>query len=101
VSGKRVLARNETDRTGKGEETMKKITIRNKFHNTEATLVPSKIQEVEQGHEHVIFATLSDSQVRRADKVLCGMKDCKCGGIHAAGEQTNSAGTEWIFPVIE
>lgn len=44
-------------------------TIRNDFHNTEvAVRVPDD-------------GVLSPSQVRRVRSKLCGMPDCKCGGV--------------------
>lgn len=52
-----------------------KITLRNDFHGTEYTI-------------HCIHGRLSSgwiisaSQAKRADRRLCGMSDCCCGGIH-------------------
>ena len=78
---------------------MKNVTIKNRFHNTEATLRVSdeNFQEVEHGNEHLAFVKLSESQVKRADKTLCGMKDCMCGGINRAGQLVNR--NEWVFTI--
>ena len=46
---------------------MKKITLRNDFHNTEINLVP---------HD----GKLSPSQVARARRTLCGIENCCCSG---------------------
>lgn len=48
---------------------MKKLTIRNDFHNTETTVTLRNSN------------TISGSTARRIEKDLCGIKDCKCGGI--------------------
>lgn len=50
-----------------------KITLRNDFHNTEAVVIPHNLH----GRE----GFLSARQVKRADRKLCGMSDCTCGGI--------------------
>jgi len=46
-----------------------KFTIRSKFHPTSINIVAE------------LDTLLSDSQVRRIIKALCGMADCHCGGI--------------------
>ena len=46
-----------------------KITIVNPFHNTETFVRVGST-----------WTQLSQSQMRRVQKVLCGMKDCCCGG---------------------
>jgi hypothetical protein len=48
---------------------MARITIKNSFHRTQVTLNT----EVDQ--------VLTPSQAKRAEKALCGMDDCMCGGI--------------------
>jgi hypothetical protein len=47
---------------------MTKITIKNDFHNTEINLV-------------LKGDNLTRSQMRRVNSELCGMSDCRCGGI--------------------
>lgn len=42
------------------------ITLKNDFHNTEVRLNPKG-------------GTLSASQIRRSEKVLCGIDGCTCG----------------------
>jgi len=45
-----------------------KITLKNNFHNSEANLI-------------VKDGKISESAIIRAEKKLCGIKDCTCGGI--------------------
>ena len=47
------------------------MTIRNDFHNTQAEVHP----KFGGGH-----AALNKGQVHRAKAILCGLKDCTCGG---------------------
>ena len=47
-----------------------KITIKNHFHNTQAVIIVSNIGQV-----------LTEAQITRAEKQLCGMADCVCGGL--------------------
>jgi len=55
---------------GKQEREMqKKITLRNEFHGTKATVI------VRDGY-------ISAGSMRRALKKLCGMNDCCCGVIY-------------------
>ena len=46
------------------------VTIRNDFHNTECTI------RIKWGESF-----LTDSQVRRVRRTLCGIDDCLCGGV--------------------
>lgn len=46
------------------------ITIRNDFHGTESRI-----------RVKALPAVLTDSQVRRVRRELCGMADCRCGGV--------------------
>ena len=55
-----------------------KLTLRNDFHNTEATVI-------------VKDGVISAGSLKRAEKKLCGMKDCCCGGIR--GRQYTKDGT--------
>ncbi len=48
-----------------------KITLTNDFHNTEATVIVNDSM------------MLSNSQIKRAQKKLCGMSGCECS--NAAG----------------
>lgn len=57
-------------------ETMK-LTLTNNFHNTSVNVVVSDPNEY---GEH----TLSDSQVRRVRRELCGMQECGCGAVRDA-----------------
>jgi hypothetical protein len=47
-----------------------KITLKNDFHSTECTLIVDCLPSI-----------LSHGQVNRAKRALCGITDCKCGGI--------------------
>jgi len=47
--------------------TRSKITLRNAFHNTEATVI---------AFDNIISARA----MRRAENKLCGISDCQCGG---------------------
>jgi len=49
----------------------KRITFHNTFHNTKAVSFAKVMQDG--------TLELSDSQVRRASRKLCGMSDCECG----------------------
>jgi hypothetical protein len=78
---------------------MEKFTVYNKIHNTEYTFRVKKrdfsiIKNA--GPEPVCLIKLTDNQVKRANRELCGMSDCHCGGINRAGEQINN--NTWIFP---
>jgi hypothetical protein len=78
---------------------MKKFTVYNKMHNTEYTFnVAEKNFSIlkNAGPELVCLIKLTDNQVKRAHKALCGMKNCCCGGINRAGEQIGK--NTWIFP---
>jgi hypothetical protein len=44
-----------------------KITLRNDFHNTEATIIS-------------LDGFISARAMRRAENKLCGISDCQCGG---------------------
>jgi len=48
------------------------FTLLNTFHGTEAVVIPRP--------DPSGVATLTRSQVRRAERKLCGMSDCSCGG---------------------
>jgi hypothetical protein len=52
-----------------------KITLTNTFHSTECNLIVGEPDD--QYGEYAI----SESQARRAIRVLCGITDCGCGGI--------------------
>ena len=88
---------------------MNKLLVKNRFHGTEHTFLVNDSDYSEFKDIGAIFAEvqLTEHQVRRADKVLCGM-DCKCGGLWAAGEEIHryefgkkySAG-KWIFKKLE
>lgn len=45
-----------------------KATLKNDFHNTEATVLVSE-------------GKVSEAAMIRAGKKLCGIKDCTCGGV--------------------
>ena len=52
----------------------KKVTMKNDFHNTEATVYCQYDAQRNTGY-------LSPRQYSRALKKLCGMADCECGGV--------------------
>lgn len=45
-----------------------KLTLKNDFHNTETVVV-------------VKDGVITARSMQRAFKILCGIKDCQCGGI--------------------
>ena len=52
-----------------------KITLKNDYHNTSVTLITKD-------------NILSETQVKRAKRVLCGIHDCYCSGeLGTRGEQ--------------
>lgn len=61
---------------------MKNLILKNDFHLTQVTLRVSCEDEIKAGTNF----KLSPSQVKRAFYVLCGSKDCCCGGV--AGERS-------------
>ena len=87
---------------------MKKITVRNSFHDAEYTfhVHDEKVREFPDPLGNMIEVKLTANQVRAGHKALCGM-DCTCGGLWRAGEQIETSGPEkycdstWVFPVKE
>ena len=61
---------------------MRALTLTNDFHNTEAVVHPRVVETTRSGKR---ILGLTHRQVLRADRKLCGMADCRCGGI--AGER--------------
>lgn len=58
------------------------ITLRNNFHNTSADLRVSDLRIAEElGNGNDYFCTITENQMRRAAKKLCGISDCKCGTV--------------------
>jgi hypothetical protein len=55
---------------------MRYISIINDFHNTHATVRCAPIE-----HDEYFEIVMTDSQMRRVSKKLCGMADCRCGSI--------------------
>ncbi len=55
---------------------MEKLILRNDFHNTEVTLRINPNINSKGTHDF----TLSTGQVKKANKTLCGIKDCACSG---------------------
>ena len=51
---------------------MKKVTFENKFHNTEITMIPKT------NRTHEVY--LSEGQLTRLKRELCGSKECTCSG---------------------
>ena len=47
---------------------MKKVTLKNDFHNTEVNVIPKN-------------GWLSRAQVLRVEQTLCGVSDCCCGVV--------------------
>ena len=70
---------------------MKSVRLENDFHNT-STLV-----RLSDTHE------LSESQIARARRNLCGMEDCSCGGVlgergpQSVAVYENHAGRIWLL----
>jgi len=65
---------------------MNNIVISNSFHGSSTVVRPQGVYEmvVVTGNwagSTVLQFPLSPSQRRRADKKLCGMKSCTCGGV--------------------
>jgi len=54
----------------------KKLVLKNDFHNTEATFRVQHNGEVE--IDDII--TLSANQIRKSQKLLCGIDGCSCSG---------------------
>lgn len=65
---------------------MNNIVMRNSFHGSTAIVRPRGVYEMEvvtgswKGSTVFQFP-LSPSQRRRADRKLCGVKSCLCGGV--------------------
>ena len=57
------------------------MTIKNDFHNTSVVVVGELVDYATHWE-----TTLSDSQMKRVKRVLCGMRDCTCGGIRGRQE---------------
>ena len=55
---------------GKKAALGQKFIIRSNFHNTRINIVSE------------VDTALSESQVKRINRTLCGMSDCMCGGIN-------------------
>ena len=55
---------------------MKKITLTNEFHNTEATVIPQLITE----GRHKGYYKISRKTALRLRNELCGIEGCTCGG---------------------
>ena len=62
--------------------TMKMITLENNFHGTTVKVRPRNVSQMD--NPSLLAFVLSDRQYKRADKALCGMKDCRCGGVDRA-----------------
>lgn len=52
-----------------------KITVENDFHHTRAELVPTETYELESGGS---CAVIPYKEYLRAERVLCGIKQCSC-----------------------
>jgi hypothetical protein len=55
---------------------METLKLTNGIHNTE-TIVSAETWETKLGKK---MATVSQSELKKAARVLCGMNDCLCGG---------------------
>ena len=74
---------------------MKKITLTNNFHNTK-TVVLADVVDCETHFE----VALTGPQMRRAERKLCGVAGCKCGGpAGIRGPQSFGAKRLYIAPV--
>jgi len=69
------------------------ITLKNNFHGTEVRLLPRN-------------GRLSPAQMRKAHRVLCGLSECKCGGIRGPqeydveGDGEGGAIVEWNLRLV-
>ena len=68
----------------------KMITLENEFHGTSITVrrIISSAEGIDYLNElaaaswtRTAFAVLAKRQLRRIEKALCGMADCKCGVV--------------------
>lgn len=67
----------------------KQIELKNNFHNTSAKLNVSDLRIAEElGNGNDYFCTITESQMNRAARKLCGIKDCTCGTVR--GPQTHN-----------
>lgn len=65
------------------------IELKNNFHNTSAKLNVSDLRIAEElGNGNDYFCTITATQMQRAARKLCGMKDCTCGTVR--GPQTHN-----------
>jgi hypothetical protein len=61
---------------------MRKLTLKNEFHNREVTL-NIDLKTIKEGATF----ELTPNQIKRANRELCGIKDCCCGGV--AGQRAD------------
>lgn len=66
---------------------MKKVILRNSFHNSEATIISDKNTPSEAWDELYELAAGGDkpslAKFRRISKILCGVYDCQCGIVRS------------------
>lgn len=65
------------------------ITVSGGFHNAGEIVVRARVREIHNGNGHFLLATLTDSQLAKIWRHLCGMRACICGGRY---------GDEWTCP---
>lgn len=57
------------------------MKIISRYHNTEASFKPKTEWEVNTGNAIANCCIINKKQADRINKKLCGMKDCRCGGV--------------------
>lgn len=69
-----------------------RVTLFSTLHNSSVQLNIKENQVVTFWERNAI--SLTDYQTKRADKALCGMTDCACGGV-ARARATDAHGQEF------
>lgn len=67
---------------------METVTLKNDFHNTSTT---ARVRMYLQ-RDGTLTAKLSDRQLKRIHKDLCGQRDCLCGPSGIRGDQHTHGG---------
>lgn len=65
------------------ERKTRTFRLTNSFHGSETRVrVPAgAVEDVDPSYGNAVLVTISHAQYRRADSALCGIKECRCGGI--------------------
>jgi len=56
------------------------ITVSGGFHDVGEVTVRAKVREYNNANGHYLLAVLTDTQLAKIWKHLCGMSECECGG---------------------